>query len=279
MKSLSVIIAFLFITGFASSQTTLTVDSLRSEALGRVKQFSILLPEGYSTASRYPVLYLLHGLSGDHHDWTKKSGIQEYARAYKMVIVMPDGENSWYVNAVNDPHERYEDFIIDELPAYVNRHYAIDTAHQAIAGLSMGGYGSLMLSFRHPGRFLFAGDLSGALIPMSNIIASIHRAPDGYAEKTFMRAFGDEPGKFQDEHDVFLLEQKSTPEKLPYFYIAVGIQDGYRGFLPAHRALTDSLRVHGAAYEYHEVPGMHHWPFWDREIQPLLRRMWSVLGH
>jgi enterochelin esterase-like enzyme len=59
--------------------------------------------------------------------------------------------------------------------------------------------------------------------------------------------------------------------------MAIGIEDGYRRFLPAHRAFTDLLRTYGAAYEYHETPGGHNWQFWDREILPLIVRMREVL--
>ena len=67
------------------------------------------------------------------------------------------------------------------------------------------------------------------------------------------------------------------PASVPYIYLSIGTQDGYRDFLPAHRELTDLLRAHGIPYEYHELPGEHNWYFWDQEIRPLLQRLQDIL--
>ena len=93
------------------------------------------------------------------------------------------------------------------------------------------------------------------------------------------RAFGEKPNGFRNAHDVFVIYRQVPKDSLPYIYMAIGIQDGYRSFLPAHRAFTDLLRTYGAAYEYHETPGAHNWQFWGREVQPLLKRMREVLKY
>jgi len=122
------------------SPSVMTV-SLQAPLAGR-SCFTVLLPAGYDSTHHYPVLYLLHGLDGNRSDWLTKSGIARYAARYELVIVFPDAENSWYVNAIGDTAARFEDFVMHDLRSYVNGHYGIDTSRQAIAGLSMGGYGS-----------------------------------------------------------------------------------------------------------------------------------------
>ncbi len=262
----------------ARPQCRLQTDSLYAESLGREKRFTVLLPVGYADTSSYPVLYLLHGLWGSHIDWTSKTRLQQYAEPYAILIVMPDAEDSWYLNARAAGQDRFEDYVTADLPAYVQRHYSIDTLHQAIAGLSMGGYGALMLGLRHSPRFFFAGGLSSILIVPREI--GRQKVSPGYAAlaPSVLAAFGPEPGLHHESHDIFRLSRMTGPRVPPYIYLVTGIQDHYESVLPAHRELADSLRVRNAAYEYHEVPGGHTWQFWDREIQPLLRRMSEILS-
>ena len=93
---------------------------MQSAALGRAMKYRVLLPADYATSQRrYAVLYLLHGLGGDYKDWTTRTNLAEYSRTLPLIIVMPDGENSWYTNAANAPEERFEDYILTDLQADV----------------------------------------------------------------------------------------------------------------------------------------------------------------
>ena len=259
------------------SQVTLKRDSLYSQSLGRAKQVVVLLPSGYTDSREYPVLYLLHGLTGNCTDWTSRTKLKLYAEAFSFIIVMPDGEDSWYVNSRGVPENRFEDYMMKDIPEYVRQHYSIDTARQAIAGLSMGGYGSLMLALRHPGRFRFAGGLSSAITVPRVMDERGRTAPLNESTVSLVTAFGSEPGTFRKEHDVMWLYRDLPAASIPYIYLSIGTQDGYRDFLPAHRELTDSLRGRGILYEYHELPGEHNWHFWDQEIRPLLQRLQDIL--
>ncbi|MDQ3421267.1 MAG: alpha/beta hydrolase-fold protein [Acidobacteriota bacterium] len=139
--------------------------SLQSAALGRTMKYRVLMPADYATSQRrYPVLYLLHGLGGDYKDWTTRTNLAEYSRTLPLIIVMPDGENSWYTNAANAPEERFEDYILTDLQADVAAKYrTINSRHgRTIAGLSMGGYGALKMALRRPGAFAVAASFSGA---------------------------------------------------------------------------------------------------------------------
>lgn len=255
----------------AAGGDRLITDSCRSQSLHRTVRMMILLPESYSTVRRYPVLYLLHGLWGSEQDWPTKTRIEEYTSRYSMIVVMPDAGNSWYINSQAAGQDRYEDFMTIDLPRFVASHYAADTTHQAIAGLSMGGFGAFMLALRHPGMYRFAGSLSGAIdIP--------RRIAGG---ETIIRP--EDPPLFGSRdsclaHDVLTLLRPDAVAASPYFYAAVGIQDEYRTFLPFHREWTDSLRALGFRYEYHELPGRHSWEFWDQQIVPLLARLAEAMN-
>jgi putative tributyrin esterase len=121
----------------------------------------------------------------------------------------------------------------------------------------MGGYGALMLALRHPRRYRFAGVLSGALLVPSPL--------------------GSRANPHRQAHDPFVLFRRTAAGELPYLYFLIGSGDPFTTFLPRNRALTDSLRVYGARYEYHEVPGGHDWRVWGGALPSLLARCWVEL--
>jgi pimeloyl-ACP methyl ester carboxylesterase len=143
-----------------------------------------VLPEGYDSAFRYPVLWLLHGHGGDETDWLRETELTR----------------DFYVDSQVDSASRYEDFVVRDLHDDVVRRYAVDTLREGIAGLSMGGYGAPMLALRHPRRSRFAGVLSGALwVPSplereDTLGVGLLPAVDS--------AFGPEPNPHRRAHDL-----------------------------------------------------------------------------
>ena len=151
-----------------------TVGSNRffSTALAREMSYQVVLPAGYSgSQERYPVLYLLHGWQGDETNFVSLTHVVEDASAYKLIVVTPRAENSWYVNSATRPKDRYADYVFQDLTAEVDAHYrTIASPHErAVAGISMGGYGAMLFSLRHPGAFAFAASISGAFAGPSGI--------------------------------------------------------------------------------------------------------------
>ncbi|MCL5021680.1 MAG: esterase family protein [Bacteroidetes bacterium] len=264
-------------------QSRLRRLSFYSHSVHDTMHVVVLLPTHYDPAHAYPVLFLLHGYGGDQNDWTTKTFLADYTSHIRLIVVMPEAKNSWYVNSQMDPREKYEDYIIRELPKFINEHFPIDTTREAIAGLSMGGYGALMLGLRYPRKFQFIGDLSGA-ITIPQIIDSVNDVP-GFnvgSQRPIMpsiiKAFGKNDKRFRDAHNVFDLLERDPSTTIPYIFMAAGTQDGYIEFRPADHAFIDSLHAHGdTRYEYHELPGQHDWKFWNEEVRPMLRRMESVM--
>lgn len=248
-------------------------ESVQSSALGRAMTYRVLLPEGYETSvKRYPVLYLLHGLGGDYKDWTTRTNLAEYSRTLPLIIVMPDGENQWYVNAA-DATARFEDYILTDLPAdVVLKFRTINSRYgRAIAGLSMGGYGALKMAMKRPGAFSVAASFSGAFGvaregELEPLIGKIE------AER-LQKIFGPAGSQTRKENDLFTLASAVKPAGAPYLYIDCGTGDN--ALLAANREVVAALHKAGAAYEYHEVAGAHSWDYWDRRIReflPLLMR-------
>jgi len=166
--------------------------SFTSAALGVEKQYVVYLPAGYATSQqRYPVFYYLHGLGGNEENWIKGGAIDKAADALGLeaIIVMPDGDDGFYVNAVSpidydrcmaegdglfmaghEPRRTscvkrrdYETYIVDDLVNHVDATYRTVATREgrAIAGLSMGGFGALQLSLRHRDVFAAAASHSG----------------------------------------------------------------------------------------------------------------------
>lgn len=257
------------------------VDSVAAATFGgKMMRYHVLLPVGYDAARHYPVFWLLHGYGGDDANWVNLTKLVHDAAPYQMIVVMPAVGDTWYVDAVHDSAQRVEQYMVRELPAEIAKHFSIDTTRQAIAGLSMGGYGALMLALRHPNRYTVAGGLSAAI----SVPATFDSVTKRVAEKSLVHAFGAEVTK-DDAYDVFPLvhdyvstSAHATGTRLSYFFVAIGENDDFPTFVPANRAFTDSLRFHRVAYEYHEVPGKHSWKVWGGELPALLEAVWAHIG-
>lgn len=262
------LLAVLLLHSPAQAQTSrLREDSVQSAALGRQVKYRVLVPQGYDASlQRYPVLYLLHGLTGDYRDWTTKTNLAEYSRPLPLIIVMPDGGNSWYTNAA-DGSAKFEDYMASELPADVAQKYrTINSRHgRAIAGLSMGGFGALKLAFKRPAQFSVAGSFSGAFgVTLEGELES----RIGTVESERLRSiFGPPDSITRKENDVFALAAALRPAGAPYIYIDCGTSDA---LIASNRQVVEALSKSGAAYEYHEVGGSHAWDYWDRRVREFL---------
>jgi putative tributyrin esterase len=243
-------------------------ESVQSAALGRTMKYRVLLPEGYGTSmQRYPVLYLLHGLSGDYTDWTTRTNLADYSRTLPLIIVMPDGGNEWYTNAAVGA-ARFEDYVLTDLQADVVRKYrTINSRYgRAVAGLSMGGYGALKMALKRPGAFAVAGSFSGAfnVTREGELEALIGKAE---AER-LQQIFGPAGSETRRANDLFALASTVKPAGAPYLYVDCGTGDN--ALLAANRELVAALHEAGAAYEYHETAGGHSWDYWDRRVREFL---------
>jgi S-formylglutathione hydrolase FrmB len=245
-----------------------------SPSLGRTMHYRILLPVSYDTGKQnYPVLYLLHGLYGDYKNWTDITSIAKYLGSTDLIIVMPDGNDSWYTNWASDPQQKYEDYIIKDLIAEVESHYrTIDTRDSRwIAGLSMGGYGALKFGLKYPQMFSIAGSFSGALNPDGRM-ASEHAA---FAPQ-LMKVYGPESSATRVNNNIYKLAAETQSATAPYFFLTCGTSDS---FLATNRDFVASLPAQHIRYEYHELPGTHSWEFWDHSIQIFLREFIPKLTH
>ena len=194
------ILCFLFNMAGYSQSTVFESLSFESNKLGRKVSYSIYLPSDYSTSKRnYPVLYLLHGYTDNETNWIQMGQMKTIAdraianeEAVPMIIVMPDAWDTWYINQY-DGKAPYEDMFFEELIPYMEKTYRIrsNKESRAIAGLSMGGYGSFLYSLHHPDMFCACAPLSAAVFDDTVMEARKNKSH----KDLFNRLFG--PG---DEH-------------------------------------------------------------------------------
>ena len=145
----------------------IVTDTVKSQILGADVPLNVYLPDGFDASSRrYPVIYLLHGLSDDYRAWRDKGQMQTVVdeligtgECVPVVIVMPnaggaDTHNIWN-GYFNMPGWSYEDFFFQEfMPQVEEKYHAVgDKEHRAVMGLSMGGGGSTVYCQRHPELF------------------------------------------------------------------------------------------------------------------------------
>lgn len=245
-----------------------------SASLQRQMPYRVILPANYSSLGRkLPVLYLLHGGGGGNfRDWTNYSDVAQYA-ANGFILVMPEGNESYYVNSATNPQDRYEDYIVKDFIRDVEQRFpAAQTPDQrAIIGVSMGGFGALVLALKHPDVFAFVGSMSPAIDVPSRPF-SIKRISQWRHHRSIFGAWN---GRHQLENDPYVLVRSADPTKATYFFLSCGDKEG---LLPANKKFAALVRERGLQYAFHVVPGGHDWNQWSAEFPELYRALYHHLG-
>ena len=260
-----------------------------SKILGKKVKYSIYFPPDYETSSRwYPVVYLLHGYSGGEEDWLQSGEVNRIADKMiaageipDCIIVMPDGENSWYVNAATGQGD-YEDFFFKEFIPFIDKTYQTraERAYRGIVGLSMGGYGATLYALKHKEIFTAAAGLSSAYFTD----AEIENGSDGMWSQYFASIYGTNlAGKARvskewQENSVFNLVEKMSAEDLnkTHWYFDCGDDDFlFRGNAAFHVALMDKKVKH----EFRMRDGGHTWTYWRTGIGDALKFLGESFKH
>ncbi|HYX40119.1 MAG TPA: alpha/beta hydrolase family protein, partial [Pyrinomonadaceae bacterium] len=268
----------LALTAHAQTLTAARVETVNFESklVGQALPYHVVLPPNYDApaarAMRYPVLYLLHGLAGSHDDWvSNRAHLAQHAAQYHIIIVTPEGHDGWYTDSATAPNEKYESYIVQELIPDVERRYRTLTTREAraIAGLSMGGYGALKFAVKYPERFVFAASMSGALgAPVWDLN---DKEMIDFVKPSLARVYGAMDNPVRAANDIFKLYDALPPERiaqLPFIYLDCGTEDF---LIDSNRAFDALLLKHKIPHEFRELPGKHEWPYWDQQVQEILR--------
>lgn len=235
----------------------------------------------YTAGMKYQVLYLLHGGSGDDQDYLHHTNIARYSEENKVVVVMPNGYNSRYTDVHWGP--RYLQFITEELPLVCKTFFPISDKREDtfIAGLSMGGNGTMKAAIKNPEQYCAALCMSGAAYNPETIKTSVRHDEMGDRDDPFTMPtplsemiYGD-LDKFKGSiHDAWHHAKKNIEENkpMPRFFFAAGDIDS--GKFQTDEA---SEYLHGLGYEtwYKVYPGYgHEWDLWDLILRDAFKENW-----
>ncbi|SDG32101.1 alpha/beta hydrolase [Mucilaginibacter gossypii] len=268
MRRVALIFALLFssIWVFAAKVDTVQIPSV---AMNKTYKAAIAFPKAYEKSkANFPVLYLLHGGYGHFDDWLlktpDKSLVKDLADQYNIIIVMPEGEIfSYYVDSPIDPNSKFETYIIKEVIPFIDSKYRTvnDKKGRLITGLSMGGFGALYLSTRHPELFAAAGSMSGALDPN---MTTWKLPPDRFEMLTKMldKIWGPMTPDTYLQYSVVNMADQIRKNGLP-LVINIGVDDF---LLEPNRELHRRLVYNHTPHDYSEQPGGHTWEFWQNAL-------------
>ncbi|HEY6252592.1 MAG TPA: alpha/beta hydrolase family protein [Candidatus Angelobacter sp.] len=234
--------------------------TFRSAALNRDMPYRIVLPTVIPPGHKLPTVYLLHGGGGSFHDWSNYSDVAQFAER-GLLLVMPEGGSSYYVNSATESQDRYEDYIVNDLIADVQSRFpaADGRSNRAIVGVSMGGFGAVKLALSHPDLFSFAAGISPA-IDVPSRPYSEKRASQWNRHSAIFGPWGSQTRR---DKDPFVLARSANAENTPYIYLSCGDQEG---LLPSNKqfaALLDKRHFH---YEFHSMNGGHDWNQWNAHM-------------
>lgn len=225
-----------------------------SDSLQKQDTMNVIVPEGRGP---FPVLYLLHGLSDDYSIWLRRTSIERHVAGTRLIVVMPDTHRFFYVNDARPGGPAYEDHLIKDVVGFVDRVFP-SIRHRrgrAVAGLSMGGFGAMMLAMKNPGMFCAAVSHSGALLFGTRCNTDVPGPEDaGYLQAALPRR----------KYDCFALARKIKAGRRK---LAVRFDCGQDDFLIEHsRRFHVHLEKIGLEHEYAEHPGEHTWDYWDQHV-------------
>lgn len=238
----------------AAQVDTAVVDS---RAMNKAVKTVVIVPENYSALDSLPVVYLLHGYSGNYADWVNKAPeIKDLADRYHFIIVCPDGGyGSWYWDSPVDPLFQYETFVSKELVDWVDTNYKTirNRKGRAITGLSMGGHGALYLAIRHLDVYGAGGSTAGGV--------DIRPFPLNWDMAKRLGSYADNPERWE-KHTVINLLHRLTPDALA-LVIDCGTSDFFYG---VNEQLHRKLLERNIPHTYITGPGAHNWEYWQQSI-------------
>ena len=266
---------------FLLAQTGKVKDnlSLPSKILKGERKYAVYLPPDYETSQRsYPVLYLLHGKGDDQTGWVQFGEVLritdnaiEEGIATPMIIVMPDANTgkAGYTNDISGTWQ-YEDFFFNEFIPYIEKMYRIksEKRYRAVAGLSMGGYGSFLYALHHPEMFSSACPLSAATGPLT--LEATKQYLQLFNSTSLENISSSALEAYYKRNSVLSLIE-NIPEdqkKAVRWYIDCGDDD----FLFEGNSLVHiAMRKKEIPHEFRIRDGAHNWTYWRASLPEVLR--------
>ena len=258
MKKLTLLLSICvwFLIGGTAEAARVDTLQVKSTKMNRSIPVLVAVPEGLHPYEQIPTVYLLHGYSGDEKTWlTMQPKLKEWADRDQILIVCPDGENSWYWDSPLNRASQFETFVSKELVEYVDSHYPTrpNRLSRAVTGLSMGGHGAYWLAIRHKDVFGAAGSTSGGV--------DIRPFPKSW-EMTKQLGTLAENKSVWDAHTVMTQLDKISNEELVLIFDC-GSEDF---FYDVNCKLHPELLKRGIYHDFIVRPGKHNYLYWRNSI-------------
>ncbi len=248
-----------------------------SNSLMRTATVNVIIPTDKRTnlgqlaaPAKFPVLYLLHGILGNYTDWISGTTVQALADTYNLCVVMPSGDNKFYVDSTKSG-DLYGTFISEELPDFIERTFPVytDREHTFLAGLSMGGFGTIVNGLKHPEKFGHLGLFSAALIKNNIINSKNKNVTDLLTKKNYETMFDLKDAKDYEGsvNDYDALAEKLKDAEKPVIWMACGTEDS---LYPANEEYAKKLKELGFKVKWSKWKGKHDWIFWQECIMKFI---------
>ena len=250
--------------------TAANVDTLRviSGSMEDTLSAIVVVPDSSKLQGNLPVVYLLHGYSGNYTDWSGKMDLRPLAERFQVIIVCPEGGyDSWYLDSPLQEKSQYESHIINELIPLVDSSFPTSPqkSARAITGLSMGGHGALYLAIRHSNLFTAVGSMSGAmdLVPLK----------DKYGIAQKIGPYEEYAERWTSNSITHMVDQAKQAEL--QLLLDCGIEDI---FIESNREVHQKLLFGEIPHTYVERPGGHSWNYWTNALPDHLMFFNKIFG-
>lgn len=268
-------------TGGRVIYTTFKSASLKQEV-----NCAISLPESYDKdpARHYPVVFFLHGLFNNERDWEER-GIQRKlvdlraaGKVGEYIVAIPYGANSFYLNGKDGT--RYEDAIVKDFIPYVDHTYRTlgNQQGRVIEGISMGGYGALVIAFKYPNLF------SGVVTHCAALFDELPKPPTSasdmrgkYRYEIASKIYGNPPDQkfFEENSPLYLAKTNAAKIKGLKIYFDVGSEDRY-GFDTGNKQLHEALMAAGVRHDFTLTAGNHGWGYLLGRSEEDFTAVWKI---
>jgi enterochelin esterase-like enzyme len=222
--------------------------------------YSIYLPPGYLTSGgRYPVLYMLHGMSGTNQEWENYGLVDRADKMIRsgdlepMLIVFPQGDKAYWVDHAAGDREAWGRYMADDVVDQIDSQFRTiaDAQHRAIGGVSMGAHGAMQLAMNYPDIFSVVG-------AHSLVLRRYDTAP----------SFFGQPADFAKRDPVQLAPAKAQLLRTLDLWIDIGDRDEWAGNAKLFDGELTSLKV---PHFWHEWSGDHSGSYWSAHLTDYLR--------
>ena len=247
-----------------TDSATITDVRLWSSSLDATLRYRVIVPN-HEPPERLPVLYLLHGANSGPEEIMERSDVVHLASVEHLIVVMPEADNSYYTNAQHLRHARWEDAITADMTHDVITHFPAQQGrqHAGISGISMGGYGAIKLTLKHPDLYSFTGVLSGSL-DITQRPPSLRR----WSQTMRIRSIFGYLASTRQSEDVFNLLNHYPSQNDVKWFASCGENDPLK---PVNLRFVKQLNEHGVPIKETITPGGHDWQSWNTAMPQLFQ--------